>query len=311
VASRGEYDRALESYERQLRISEELGDRLSIANAIGNMGLLYYRRGEYDRALESYERQLCISEEVGDRNGIARAIGNVGGVYGDRGEYDRALQNVERQLRISEELGDRVGTARAIGNMGVVYYRLGDYDRALGSLCRAEEEHRVIGVRDGLSAVLPQIASVLLEVVATLEEMPEYLPTYVPGATPGTPVRRGEWQGMALRRARECAEECTAISVELSKPDQQFSGRVVLARIEGAEGNVEGAIEQLGVLLAEAVDDAQRADCWYWLWKLGAPGHANQALTLYERLYATTPDNDYRKRIAELSATIPSTSDTR
>ncbi len=88
------------------------------------MGVVYHSRGEYDRAIECYERQLRISEELGDRGGIAIAIGNMGLVYASRGEYDRAIECYERQLRIAEELGDRSGIAIAIGNMGMVYYQI-------------------------------------------------------------------------------------------------------------------------------------------------------------------------------------------
>jgi len=114
---------------------------------------------------------------------------------------------------------------------------------------------------------------------------------------------------MSVQRARECAEECVAISEELHNPNMLFNANVLLARIEAAEGRVPVAVEQLGVLLSDAGDDEQRAELEYWLWTLtpAVPSldtdHRVAALRLYESLFAKTPKHDYRKRIEELEHT--------
>jgi len=295
-SNRGEYDRALECYGVQLRISEELGDRSGLALARGNMGSVYYSRGEYDRALECYGVHLRISQELGDRRGLAAAQVGVGNVYFNLGEYDRALECFGVQLRISEELGDRSGLALARGNMGSVYSSRGEYERALDEYSQAAGGHRQIGYRYGLSYWLEGTARVLLELIEGGQEMPEYLAQFVPGAEPAS------WRVMTLRMAREQIEECVAISEELSKTDTLFLGRVLMARIDAAERNIDAAIEQLGAMLAEATDDDQHAELHYWLWKLGAPGHSPTALAMYEAFYARTPKHEYHKRIEELKA---------
>jgi tetratricopeptide (TPR) repeat protein len=317
-SSRGEYDRALECYERQLRIAEELGDRSGVSVAIGNMGNVYSSRGEYDRALASYERQLNIAEELGDRLSVSIAIGNMGNVYSSRGEYDRALESYERKLSIAEELGDRLSVSVAIGTMGHVYSSRGEYDRALENFQRAAKEHRAIGFRYGLIYWLQGTAGVLVELVQADEAspsegrprrsrpwrsriiiMPEYLPTYVSGATEET------WQAMSLQHARECAEECVTISEELQKSNTLFGGRVLLARIEAAEGDIDSALESLNAILLEANEDEQRAELHYWLWKIsGSPSSQTEALGLYKGLAEKIPKHEYRVRIDELSRPV-------
>ena len=126
--------------------------------------------------------------------------------------------------------------------------------------------------------------------------MPEYLPDYIPGATEET------WQAMSLRHARNCAEEGLAISEEISKPDTQFIGRVLLAKIEIAEGYSDVALQRLTGMMEDATEDNHRAELHYRLWKLGESGHAGQALALYEALYAATPNHEYHTRIEELKA---------
>ena len=55
----GQYDRAIELYERALRIQmATLGEMQ--AGAISSMGTSYSRKGQHDRAIEFHERALRI-----------------------------------------------------------------------------------------------------------------------------------------------------------------------------------------------------------------------------------------------------------
>jgi len=297
----GELDRASECFERSLRIDEELGDRSGVAVSIGNLANVYAKRGEYDRALEYYERQLHITEQIGDRRGTSRAIGDMGVVYAGLGDHDRAIECYERQMGIAEQIGDPISVGRAIGNIGSVYDSQGAYGPALERYHRAVEEHRPVGFRYGLTHWLLGIGQVMVELTQAGASIPEYLTKYVPGATAET------WRAMSLMYARRCAEECCAISDELSKPDTQFHGRVLLARIEAAEGSRDAAVKRLIGMLENAQADLQRAEVHYWLWKLGESGHAVDALALYQSICAAAPDPNYRTCIEELKAAVEDT----
>jgi len=298
----GEYERALDCYQRQWNIADELGDRRGVSLAFGNMGIVHYARGEYERAFEFYERQLSIDEDLGDRAGVGLAIGGLAMVYYNRGEYQRALECYERQVSIAEELGDRSGAGMAIGNKGMLYSRRREYDRALEHLSRAIGEYREIGARTGVSDCLSAIAEVLLALVEGNADMPGYLSSYVPGGTNETDLSVETWRMISLQRARECVEECVAISEELSMADTLVSARVLLARISAGEGDVKTAVATLRGLLDETSDDDQRAELHYWLWKLNATDndHRAESLRLYRVLFEQRPKHDYQERIAQL-----------
>ncbi len=273
----GDYDRALASFERQLTISEELGDRRIAALAIGNMGLVHVRQGEYDRALAACTRQVTICEELGDRRGMASAMRNMGEVYGHRGEYDSALSCYQRALTISEELGDGRNTIYAVGSMGFVYLVLGKYEDALRCFEQATDERRGVGYRFGLPHWLSGRSAVLLEVTQDGDTMPAYLPQYVPdlfdspvGGTRGCDAAsdHSRWQAVVRAEARALAEECVEISTELSKRDTLFDGRVLLARIDAAEGNDESARARLVEMLEEPIPTPAVED----------PGHRSEAV---------------------------------
>ena len=298
---RAEHDRALESYGVKLRISEELGDRHGVAVAQGNMGMVYAKRGEYDRALASFRVSLQISEELGDHNGVANAHMHRGGVFFYRGEYGQALESYGVKLQVSKELNDRTGVALAQGNMGAVYAHRGEYERALEQFSTAVPELRLLGHRYGLSYCLKEAADLLLEIVEEAKKIPKYLPEYVLGAEAGT------WQTLTLRMAKEQAEESVTISGDLSIPAMLLDGRVLLARIDAAEGNKEAALHSLVRLLEETNDDQHRAELHYRLWKLNAADidHRAKALRLYRSLFEKTPKHVYRRQIDELSAGTP------
>jgi tetratricopeptide (TPR) repeat protein len=61
-SNKGQYDRAIELYERALRIKEAtLGEmHAETAATISSMGATYYEKGQYDRATALTERALHI-----------------------------------------------------------------------------------------------------------------------------------------------------------------------------------------------------------------------------------------------------------
>ena len=75
---KGEWDKALEFFEKSLELKEELGDMRGISSSYNNLGLLYKDKGEWDKALEFYEKSLEINQELGDRAGISSSYNNLG-----------------------------------------------------------------------------------------------------------------------------------------------------------------------------------------------------------------------------------------
>jgi len=115
---------------------------------------------------------------------------------------------------------------------------------------------------------------------------------------------------MSVQRARECAEECVAISEELHNPNMLFNANVLLARIEAAEGRTDVAVHRLTRMLDEAAEDEQRAELHYRMWRAEDGGrrteeweaHRDEAVRLYTELSEKTPMHAYHQRIEELKA---------
>jgi len=127
-----DYLKALDYYERSLKISEEIRDKIGTANTLSNIGNMYNdKEGNYPKALEYYQRSLKIREELGNKKGIAGDLNNIGTIYRDQGDNIKAMDYLQRALKISEEIGHKKTIATTITNIGLIYFNQGDYSKAL------------------------------------------------------------------------------------------------------------------------------------------------------------------------------------
>src|SRR5215471_6692294 len=112
-ARKGEYDRAIESYDEAIRLNPKHAD------AFSNRGVAYARKGDYDRAVENYDEAIRLNPKH------AAALYGRGNAYRRKGDYDRAIENYDEALRLNPK------HANAFSNRGVAYARKGEYDRAI------------------------------------------------------------------------------------------------------------------------------------------------------------------------------------
>jgi tetratricopeptide (TPR) repeat protein len=148
---KGEWERAIEYYERSLAIKEKVGDEHGMAPALNNLGSVYKAKGEWERAIEYFERSLAIWEKVGDEHGMASTLNNLGSVYQDKGEWERAIEYYERSLAICEKVGDEHGMATTFNNLGSVYKAKGEWDRAIEYYERSLVIRRKLGDVHGVA----------------------------------------------------------------------------------------------------------------------------------------------------------------
>ena len=127
----GDYQKAIEYHEKDLKIAKEIGDRAGEGGAYGNLGNAYQSLGDYQKAIEYQEKCLKIAKEIGDRAGEGRGYGNLGNAYQSLGDYQKAIEYHEKDLKIAKEIGYRAGEGGAYGNLGNAYKSLGDYQKAV------------------------------------------------------------------------------------------------------------------------------------------------------------------------------------
>ena len=133
----GDYDKALEWYDKALVICEKKPEpeHFGAATLYNNIAGVYANQGDYNKALELYMKALGICEkELGTEHPETATVhSNIAGVYENQYKYDKALEQYKKALVIREkELGtEHPDTARVYNNIAVVYEDQGEYDKAL------------------------------------------------------------------------------------------------------------------------------------------------------------------------------------
>jgi len=155
----GKYPAAAHALEQALAIYRDLGDRLGQANALRDLA---YVRGadDYPAATQALEQALAIYRDLGDRLGQADALTWLGILRMVTGDFPAAAQALEQALAICRDLGDRLGEAGALTWLGDVRRVTGDYPAATHALEQALAICRDLGDRDGQATALCFIGDV-------------------------------------------------------------------------------------------------------------------------------------------------------
>ena len=141
-----EYDRSIEIYNKALKRSEELNNKVQKAYALNGLGTSYiYRDGDLDKALEYYEKGSELAKETGDKTLNTFFLNNIAIIHNRRGDSEKALEMMEELLTIVEDLDDKTGQVFALNNIGFVYAAKGEKDRSNDYYKRSLSLSREIG----------------------------------------------------------------------------------------------------------------------------------------------------------------------
>ncbi len=156
----GRYDEAVEMYQKSLKISVELGDRLMIAGILHQIGMIHQDQGRYDEAVKMHQESMKIFEALGDKRGTAKTLHEMGNVHYLQGRYDEAVEMYQECMKISVELRDRRGIAKTMHNIGNVHYSQGRYDEAVKMYQECMKISEELRDRRGIASTLHQIGMI-------------------------------------------------------------------------------------------------------------------------------------------------------
>jgi len=129
--ARREFDRAIESYQAALRLSELLvGTSFKEYDVLTSLGEAFRDSGELQRAEQLLQQSLTSAEAAGDLSAMANADNALGALYLRRREGATAAIYFESSLVCLERLGDRFRSAQVYNNLGMVHAEIGEWDKA-------------------------------------------------------------------------------------------------------------------------------------------------------------------------------------
>ncbi|HMF94739.1 MAG TPA: CHAT domain-containing protein [Vicinamibacterales bacterium] len=113
---RGRWDEALSRFNRVLAF-EELEPLAIYAAALLNAGMCYARLGEFDRAVETQQRSVRLQADRGRRAYLTQALGELGTTLLQQGDPQQAMPYLRRALATATESNLQADAAVWAGNL--------------------------------------------------------------------------------------------------------------------------------------------------------------------------------------------------
>ena len=128
-----------------LALYEELGDLKGQASALNNLGIDAYYEGDWEKALDLYQRSQRLYDRIGDVPNVGLTTNNIGEILSDQGRLDEAEALFAEVRQSGDETGYRFLSMLARANLGRLAGRAGRLDESGAMLEEGLETAREIG----------------------------------------------------------------------------------------------------------------------------------------------------------------------
>ena len=156
------YSNAIEYYLQALEIYEAKNNKSGIATILGNLGLCYYNQNKYDKAFDYMDKALEINIELNNRSRIATSYGNIGSVYLRKMDFKNAIKYYNNALKLNREIGNNIDQAHNLGNLAIIYSLETDYLKGLEFFQKSLEIHKKLGNKYGIATITANIGELYM-----------------------------------------------------------------------------------------------------------------------------------------------------
>jgi DNA-binding SARP family transcriptional activator/tetratricopeptide (TPR) repeat protein len=150
----GDHPAATAVLTEALTMYRDLGDLRGEANALRSLGIVRRLTGDFPGAAQALEQALDIGRKVGDRLGVANSLRHLAAMRRLRGDYPGAVRFLEQALDLYRDLDDRLGEAHVLNDLGHGRQLTGDYAGAAQVMGEALGIYRDLGERLGQANAL-------------------------------------------------------------------------------------------------------------------------------------------------------------
>ena len=209
---RGQMETAIATYERALKILQELGEHYKTGAVLNNMAINFANRGKLDRAEELYRDAKSHFEQAGDKDNAAAAIGNIADILFLRGNLAGAEKLYQQAIDIETSLDH--------GSPGYFLFRLADLKLTEG---RVPDAHRL--AEQGIDAIRPNqgaygyLSEAMIELGAVLMAEAKLREAHQQYQSALDLVQKAGENGLVEESRAELAE----LAIEEGHPDQAES----------------------------------------------------------------------------------------
>ena len=120
----------IQQYEMTIKKAFKAKNMNDEANALNELGIVYYKVGRYKEALNCHDRQLRLALLTQDKRLERRALCNLGCAAKNVKDYDRALDCFQKGLDMATSEGDKKAEGKLLNNMASAYESMADFENA-------------------------------------------------------------------------------------------------------------------------------------------------------------------------------------
>lgn len=148
----GKQEKSLSAISQLESLAENTKDSLALSRALNLSGRIAFNNADYDKALNYQTESLKIAQASSDAQAEADALRQLGVLYWYKSEYKTSLHNyLEKALRLYRKVNDKKGEAATLSNMGLVYSDMNKKFKAIRYLLESFNNRRMIGDQIGLA----------------------------------------------------------------------------------------------------------------------------------------------------------------
>jgi serine/threonine protein kinase/predicted ATPase/Tfp pilus assembly protein PilF len=214
----GNYATAKEMYTEANALTRKVGDLTGKAHAMSNLGNIASIEGNHEHAVECYEEALKIRRDTNDQRGIADSLLDLARTYITLGKIEKAEYYVDESIQIRRDIQDRVGLGEGLLSKAMVLLMTGIFDNARELIIEGAQIADEVG-----SAMMTVQADIGRGELALYDGELETAESYFLGLL--EKYTASETLGLALY------------------------GLIGLARVRREQGNLEGALELVTLVL--------------------------------------------------------------
>ncbi len=211
---RGELDRSEEFFQQSLLQRERLGDPQDLSASLNNLGMIYRQRGKLELAENYYQRSLSLREQIGNLQDIAASLNNLGVLYSQRGKLLLSEEYYQRSLTIFKQLGNLQDIAVSFHNLGIIYRQRGELDQAEEYHQHSLALYKKIGNSERIATIQNDLGVVFLQ--------------------------KGK-----LNQAEDVFQQALVLNEQLGHPQHIAESRHHLVRVILMHGHIDSVIENV------------------------------------------------------------------
>jgi predicted ATPase/DNA-binding SARP family transcriptional activator len=139
------YEGSLQRLEEAYALAQSINDRTNQTRCLHRTGWIYFERGQFDTAMDYYQRALESYQEEDDPLILAAIHRALGAIYHYLADFPRSLEHHRKALRICQLVGNRRLEITSLYNSALTYNDSGDKESAQQLLIQVCELSKAIG----------------------------------------------------------------------------------------------------------------------------------------------------------------------